>query len=175
MEKVADILQIEQVGLKQLVIDWIYRHPNEFDALYEISMGDDLRLSWRAAWVISDLVKQNRDFRALIQPHTKAIIRRLKSFKTPGQKREYLKVLQLVEIDQEDWGILIDICFNWLSNRKTDEAIKMHCMQIIFEYGRRFEPDLLSELKLILEENIEFAKAGFKNRGGKLLKKLDGF
>ena len=45
-------------------------------------------------------------------------------------------------------------------------------MQVLYNVCQK-EPDLANELKIVIEEFLPHGTAGFKSRGGKILKKLN--
>ena len=157
--------------IRQAGVLYIKNNPNQLQNLIEMSFSDSQPEAWRATWVLADLVKNDIKIRKKIQPLSSEIIASFKTFNSPGQIREFLKVIQLLELNQEDMGLLIDMSFNWLLDRKADQSFRVHAMQIIFDYSKQ-EPDLLPELKAILEQEMEFALPGFKSRGRKILKKI---
>jgi len=156
--------EIRQAGVK-----YMQENPSKLQDLIDMSFSNLQPEGWRAAWVVADLVKNNRQICKKIEPLSSKIIQSFKTFNSSGQIREYLKVIQFVYVNEEDMGILIDMCFNWLLDRKVDQSFRVHAMQIIYNYSEK-EPDLLPELKAILEQEMEYALPGFKSRGRKILK-----
>ena len=168
------VLNNNQKNIKQISMDYVLSKPKEFDNLIELSFGTSQPEGWRSAWVLAELVKKHKDLLQRIVPYSSKIINSISSFKHSGQSREYLKVVQLLDLTEDEMGILLNLCFDWLPDKKVDVAIRVHCMQIIFDFSKK-EPDLLQELKLILEQEMEFGTPGFKGRAKKILGKIDKF
>ena len=159
--------EIKQAGLR-----YMYENPSKIDALIEMSFSDSQPMAWRSAWVLADLVKTDKQVREKVQFLSSKIIQSFSVFNSAGQIREFLKILQLLEVGEKDMGYLLDMCFKWLLDRKVDQSFRVHSMQIIFDYAKK-EPDLLPELKAILEQEMEYANPGFKSRGRKILKEIE--
>ena len=156
-------------NIRQTGVSYIQKNPQQLTNLIEMSFSNSQPEAWRAAWVLADLVKNNILIREKIQVLSSNIVKRFKDFNSPGQIREFLKVVQYLDVNEEDMGLLIDLCFNWLLDRKADQSFRVYSMQIIFNYSKK-EPDLLPELKAIIEQEMEYALPGFKSRGKKILK-----
>jgi len=155
--------------IRQAGVLYIKENPSKLNELIEMSFSNSQPEAWRAAWVLADFVKNDIQIRKKLQPLSSKIIKYFKTFNSPGQIREFLKVIQHLDVNEEDMGMLIDMSFNWLLDRKTDQSFRVHGMQIIYDYSKK-EPDLLPELKAILEQEMEYALPGFKSRGKKILK-----
>lgn len=143
-------------------------NPNILDFLWEISIENHYPASWRAAWIYSKVVDKNPK---LALKHLHLIPKYLLKFNHDGQKRELLKVVLLFPINEQDMGLLLKICFDWLANPHESASVRVHSMQIVYEISC-IEPDLQAELKLILLQLLPDADAGLKNRATKILEKL---
>jgi hypothetical protein len=172
MNQLESVLLVNQPNLKQIAIKYLEDNPLEFKLLIEQSFSDKHPINWRSAWVLAELVHKHQTFRDLIKLKASKIVSMLADFPTSGQQREYLKVLQDIELGEEDMGVLLDLCFNWLLDKKVDVAIRVHAMQIIYDYSVK-EPDLQPELKAILLEEMEYGTAGFRGRAKKILSKIE--
>lgn len=85
--------------------------------------------------------------------------------------RNTLRVLTNKRLDEEHTGILLDLCFNYLKNHSLPVAIRAFSLTVIYEHGKKY-PELMNELKLIIEDHLPFALPAFKYRGQKILKAL---
>lgn len=145
--------------------------PNQeaFDELLELFLGDDYRVTQRAAWVVSHCA-DNHPW--LIDKHLQPIIENLQKPVHVAVKRNTVRILQFVDIPEDLLGITAEICFDFLNSGKETIAVKAHSMTILYNIVKKF-PELKEELKLSIEDQLPFGSAGFKNRGSKILKALD--
>ena len=68
-------------------------------------------------------------------------------------------------------GEAADICFGYLVDHKETIAVRVFAMTVLGNICRR-EPDLGIELRLVIEEELPYASAGFKSRAKKILAEL---
>ncbi len=156
-----------ETGLMPRIARYIGDDQARFDDLMALVFGDDDLVSKRASWVISHCTEQ---YPHLIQPHLETLVNNLGK---PGLNdsivRSTVKVLaELKDIPEDLQGIALQYCFDLLLDPGTAVAIQVHAMQTIFNISRN-EPDLLRELKEVIEERMPYGTAGFKARGRRLL------
>ena len=136
--------------------------------LWEIAIENSYPASWRAAWVYAKVADINPE---MAKPHVLEIPKLLLAFTHDGQKRELLKVILLFPLIEQDMGLILNICFDWLASPKETAAVRVHSMQIVYEISK-VEPDLQPELKLMLLQLMPDAEPGMLSRGTKILAKL---
>ena len=66
---------------------------------------------------------------------------------------------------------LLEKAFEYLENKKEAVAVKIHAMTVAERLCQSY-PELKTELKIILEDQIEFGSAGFRSRASKILGKI---
>jgi hypothetical protein len=144
--------------------------PNQedFDELITLFLGDEYRVTQRAAWVLSHCADEHP---WLIEKHIEPLLLNLQKPVGDPVKRNTLRVLRNVEIPEELMGIAADLCFDFLLSGKEPVAVKIHAMTILHNIVKKF-PELKEELKVAIEDQMPFGSAGFKNRGGKVLKAI---
>ena len=139
-----------------------------FDELMELFLGDDYRVTQRAAWVLSHCVD---NYPWLIEKHLERMILNLQKQVHVAVKRNTVRVLQFIDIPEDLMGITAELCFGFLNSGKEPVAVKAHSMVILFNIVKKF-PELKEELKLSIEDQMPFGSAGFKRRGSKSLRSL---
>jgi hypothetical protein len=143
-------------------------NKNLFVFLFEILKENDPQLSWRAAWAIWHLFKNRKD---ILDLYIAEITELLPKLPIDGQKREILKVILLYEMKDLNISILLNTCFDFLSNPNESLAVQVHSMQLLYNISL-IEPDIKTELISTIEFMMPISSIGFKSRGNKLLKKL---
>ncbi|PSK84656.1 hypothetical protein [Prolixibacter denitrificans] len=139
-----------------------------FNRCLEAAFSDELPTAWRACYLIDNTTEK---YPELLEPHIEKFCERLPSLSNSSQKRHFARMLTRCVIPEEWLGTVVNTCFEWLYSQEP-AAVKVHCMQIIFHAGKK-EPDLLQELKAIIEEQWEMESKGFRSRGGKLLAAIE--
>ncbi len=140
-----------------------------FDELMAAFLCEDKELSRRAAWALSHCVDRHP---ALVEPYLEAMIRNLRKDVHVAVRRNTVRVLQNVDIPEALLGEIADICFGYLADHQETVAVKVFAMSVLANICRR-EPDLGNELRLLIEDQLPYASAGFQSRAKKVLKELD--
>jgi hypothetical protein len=129
-------------------------------------LGTDKILASRAAWVMSYCVIKNP---VLIESYLEKLIKNLNADVHVAVKRNTVKVLQYVDIPEKLWGRAATACIYLLQSNKEPVAVKVFSMTVLANICKH-EPELATELKLIIENQLPFASAGFKARAKKILR-----
>lgn len=140
-----------------------------FQELIDIFFGNDSRLVQRSAWALKHLAIQSPRF---IVPYLDKLVANLKKDNLHDATiRNSLRILEDMKIPSRLHGEIVTICFDYLEDFHTAIAIKCFSMTIIWNICE-YEPDLSNELKLLLEDQMQYQSAGFKSRGKKILKAI---
>ena len=148
---------------------YIGSDQEKFDELVGFFLSGPYRLTQRAAWVLSKCCDKHPE---LLQPHLEKVIMNMRNPVHDAVKRNVLRVLQHHEIPDHLVGEIVDICFDFLTSNSEPIAIKVFSMTVLYNVCKT-EPDLLKELKIVIEDQMPYGSAGFKSRGKKILKALN--
>jgi hypothetical protein len=147
---------------------YIGNDPKLFKELLDIMFDSPPPLPHRASWVVTAITDK---YPELLKPHLKKIIAHIEQFGHSGIRRNLLRSIAVFDIPKPLQGKLFDMCHRWLHSRFEPPAVKVHCMQILYNISNS-EPDLKKELKLIFEELTDHESAAIKSRSKQLLQKL---
>ena len=144
--------------------------PNQeaFEELMELFLGDEHRVTQRAAWVLSHCIDAHP---WLIKKHLRSIIENLQKPIHEAVKRNTVRILQFIDIPEDLMGLTADICFRYLNSGKEPVAVKVFAMTVLLNIVQIY-PELSEELEISIEEQMPFGSGGFKSRGRKVLKAL---
>ena len=143
--------------------------PVRFKKLVNIYLAGPYRVTQRAAWPLSICAELHPE---LISPHLKEILEFLKAPDAhDAVKRNALRLLQFIEIPSRYRGKVIDICFNYLQGKSEPVAVKVFAMSVLSQLVDGV-PELSQELRIIIEDQLPYASAGFISRARKVLKDL---
>lgn len=151
------------------IAEYIGRDSERFTELMKCFLGSDPRLTQRAAWAVSHCSDRHPE---LLYPHLEAMISNLRNKVHVAVRRNTVRLLQYLDIPEELLGEAADICFSYLADPGETIAVKVFSLTVLANICKR-EPDLGNELKLLLEEQLPYSSAAFKNRAGKILRELD--
>lgn len=149
---------------------WVGHDSNRLAALMAVFLGDNYRLSQRAAWVISTIADKTP---WLLEPWLPKMVAKMRE---PGVhdavKRNVVRVLQDMAIPDAILDELADACFTFLADPQEAVAIRVFSMSVLEKICRKI-PELKPELRLLLEEHLPHGTAGFQSRARKILKRLN--
>ena len=151
------------------IVKWVGADQKRFDELFKLFLNDEYRVVQRAAWPISYCVEAHPGF---IKKHFAKLI---KAMEKPGAhdsvKRNGLRLLQYVDIPKKFHGRLMDICFRYFSSPTEAIAIKAFSIAVLQNLAKLY-PEIVNELKLVIEERWEYEGPAFRSRAKKLLKEF---
>ena len=168
MDLEAEILREYSKPQAQRIARYIGDDQRRFDQLMKLFLADTYRVTQRAAWIVSHCIDQ---YPNLIKPHLKAIIYNLNGPVHVAVKRNTVRILQFVEIPNSLKGPLANICFNYLQSGKETIAVKVFAMTVLANMAKT-NPELGNELRILIEDQMPYASAGFASRGSKILRNI---
>jgi hypothetical protein len=150
-----------------LGVQYIANNQDRFDRMVQIAINEPYPLGMRAARIISLCVDQNSQ---LFLKHAEIIIPKLANFSIDGVKRGFLRIYcKEIELEKlENLGLLLDSCFKILMSATESIANKYYSFEIIMKIAKS-EPDLLIELRPIVEDEYFTNSISFKKRVKKIL------
>lgn len=165
-----DLLNVETSRRNtDLVAGLIFQEPGLFDKVMEIFLRDEEPVSRRAAWVVDTASEK---YPGLLTPWIGKIADSLPGFTHDGMKRQSLRMLMRSEIPAEQTAKLMNLCFEYLTSSTEAVAAKVYSMEILYSLSQT-EPDIRQELADSIEWRMNEETAGFRNKGMKILKKLN--
>lgn len=150
------------------VVKYIGKDPKRFNMLIKLFLEGPYQVTQRAAWPLSYCVETHPK---IINPHLKSVLKMLdKRDAHDAVKRNILRFLQGIEIPKRFYGIVTNRCFA-LMDPKEPIAVRVFAMTVLGNIAKE-EPDLKKELRIVIEDQLPFASAGFLSRARKVLHKL---
>ncbi len=141
-----------------------------FEHLWEIALNGDYPVNWRAAWVMDAVWEKCPE---IVKPFIPKMWVLLPKLKVDGVKRQFLKIIADSPLpnDEEQLGVLLGICFNWLNTTDEAIAVKVYSMQILFQISRQI-PEIIPELKTTIEVAMQEGSPAIVSRGRRILQLL---
>jgi len=166
----AAILEEHSKAQALYIAQYIGSDQQRFGELMCLFLGDEYRVTQRAAWVMGHCVE---NYPSLILPYLPKMLELLEQNPQihDAIKRNTVRVWTWVELPHELLGRVATLCFDYLADPKEKVATKVHSMEVLYQLCAQ-EPYISIELRLLIEEQFEAGTAAFKSRGRKILKKL---
>ncbi|MFN5550838.1 MAG: hypothetical protein ACK5BJ_16935 [Bacteroidota bacterium] len=169
MRLIEMLLREHSKAQRDRIITYIGRNPKRFADLIQVFQDGPYRVTQRAAWPLSYCAALHPK---LVQPH----LGKLLTFaKKPGVhdavKRNVVRLLQFIAIPKKHHAKTIDLCFGFLKNPKEPVAVRVFAMTVLANLAKQ-HPSLANEIIPMIETQLPYATAAFRNRGAKMLKEL---
>jgi len=169
MDIKTELLKEHSKQQAKKIAGFIGKDTKRFDVLMRLFLDTNYRITQRAAWVLSHCIDE---YPNLILPYIEQIVLNLKEDTPVAVVRNTVRILQLVDIPEDHWGITADACFKFLASTTQPIAVKVFSMTVLANICVKV-PELKHELKILIEDQLPYGSAGFKNRGKKTLKLLE--
>lgn len=159
--------QSKEVALS--VADFASESSENFRELMACFISEDYTLAKRAAWSVRWAAQNRPD---LILPHIGLLVKQLKRTDVHDAViRNSVSILEKISIPEAFHGEVMDACFAFIQNRNTAIAPKAFSLTILFNLSKTY-PEIRNELRIIIEENMDYETAAFVSRGRKILAAL---
>jgi hypothetical protein len=133
---------------KKEMMAWLEAHPESFEEAILLAIADKPTYSWRAAWLLWSCMKDN-DPR--IRPFISGIIKCM-DIKRDGHQRELLKILYLMDLSEEQEGLIFDLCMNVWEEVGKAPSVRHNAFRMIVRIASKY-PELSSEIALITQNH----------------------
>lgn len=150
------------------IVTWIGNNQLRFNQLLELFLDDnDPIVIQRAGWPLSYAVEAHPSF---IQKHFSRLLKNLhKPTLHTAVKRNTLRLLQNVSIPEKFHGEIMNTCFNYIISPTEKPAIKAFSLAVLQQMAKQY-PDILPEIKTIIQDKWDNESAAFRSRARKILK-----
>lgn len=163
------LLSIPSSAEKEIYIKEVGGSPEHFNTLLDLALNEKDPLAWRAAWILDGSDEQHP---GLASGSVRRITRELPRVQSTGTLRSLLRLLCRYNIQEEDQGMLIDLCFKYMTSELYPVAVKVHAMQIIYRHVLIY-PELKEELVTVIQDQVDNNSVGFRSRGNRIIKALE--
>ncbi|MEO5890473.1 MAG: hypothetical protein ABIQ31_09485 [Ferruginibacter sp.] len=162
-----DILKEHSKAQCDRIVAWIGADQKRFDELFHLFLNDEYRVIQRASWPLSYCISAHPEF---IKKRFPDLINNLNK---PGihnaVKRNTIRILQEINIPKKYQGEVMNICFQYVESPTEAVAVKAFALTVLGKLAKLY-PDILPEIKLLIEEQLPHQTPAFKSRAKRLLK-----
>lgn len=151
------------------IVKWVGDSQQRFDELFFLFLNDEYRVVQRAAWPMSYCVEAHPAF---IRKH---FSRLLKNLRKPGihdaVKRNTMRLLQQIPIPPKFQGDVMNTCFAYILSPTEKVAVKAFSLTILENLSKQY-PEIIPEIKTIIEDRWDQETAAFHSRAKKIIQKV---
>ncbi|MGN6495262.1 MAG: hypothetical protein ACTHLE_24960 [Agriterribacter sp.] len=152
------------------IVRYIGNSQSRFNELIRLFFGDEYRVVQRAAWVLSYSAIAHP---ALVKKHLKELVENLDK---PGihdaVKRNTVRLLQEIEMPPSLHGQIMNTCFRFVEDPEEAVAIKAFSLTVLHNLSKQY-PEIIPEIKLLINEQMPHQTAAFASRAKKILKAFE--
>ncbi len=149
------------------IVGWIGSDNKKFNELFQLFLHGEYRVTQRAAWPLSYCAIAHP---SLMENNYAALLNNLKKPTLHDSiKRNTIRLLQSVNIPKKYEGAIMEICFRYLEAPGEAVAIKAFSLTVLQKLAGKF-PEIIPEIKLLIEDQFPHQTAAFKSRAKKFLK-----
>jgi hypothetical protein len=154
------------------IVKWIGTDLHRFNELFDLFLHDEYRVSQRAAWPVSHCAIAHPEF---MKKNWGRLISNLHKPKIHDSiKRNTVRLLQSVPIPKKYEGAVMDICFKYVESHREAVAVKAFSLSVLEKLARKY-PEIIPEIKYLIEDQLPHQTAAFRSRAKKILKTFESF
>jgi hypothetical protein len=151
------------------IVKWIGKDPAKFESLMQLFLHDEYRVVQRAGWPLSYSVRAHPE---LIEKYFAEILENVKQPNIHNAvKRNTMRLLQDVKIPEAYHGVVMNICFDFISSPTEAVAVKAFSFRVLENLSKIY-PEILPEIRLVIEERWDHETAAFRTRAKKLMQRF---
>ena len=167
MDLRAAILKEHSKKQCSLIVKYIGDDKKRFAELMKLFFSGEYRVTQRAGWPMSYCIQNHP---SLINPYYKKLLVFLKRKDVhPAVERNIMRLLEDVDIPKRYQGEIMNSCFEYISDPQAAVAVKAFSLGVLKNLIKIY-PEILPEIKLIIEERWDTETAAFRSRGKRFLK-----
>ena len=167
MNLLEEILKEHSKQQCNKIVQWVGNSQQRFDELFHLFLTGEYRVTQRASWPLSYCVEVHPAF---IKKNFTNLINNLRKPDLHNAiKRNTIRLLQYVDLPEKFQGQVMDICFVYVASPTEAVAIKAFSLTVLSNLAVLY-PEILPEIKLLIEEQLPHQTAAFKSRAKHFLK-----
>ena len=143
-------------------------HPEAYEEALRLAVSDEQPYAWRAAWLLWSCMKEN-DRR--IKTHIGKMVAYIPVARN-NQKRELLKILLMMKLEDKYQGPLFDESIALWKNISLDPSVRITALKMMIKIAQK-HPELSHEIRLLTQDQLlSTLSAGVKHSATKLIKSI---
>jgi len=151
------------------IVQWVGDSQERFNELFHLFLTDEYRVVQRSAWPVSYCVEAHPK---LIKTNFGKLVRNLQQPNLhDAVKRNSVRLLQHADIPIKYRGEVMNICFAYVESPTEAVATKAFALTVLGRLANWY-PDIIPEIKLLIEDQLPHQTPAFKARAKQLMKQF---
>lgn len=140
---------------------------SDFEQWLKLALSSHER-AWKAAWLLNQAVKVCK---LPLEEYAKNICKAIPE-KPSNQKRELLKLLEPIELSENNEGLIFDVAVSCWKDLGAQSSSRMVAFRLMLKMAKKY-PDLIPEIELLSDDRfVKTLTNGIKKSVFKRLKAL---
>lgn len=158
---------LDRRGISKVeILDLVSRLNKElFQELIVIIVSEKSPLNQKAAWVFNHAAKKYPDY---YKQNYSFLVQNLTKLTPDGCKRDVLRGMLSLPLQEDHLGLLVDITMNWLGSFDVDVAVKYNSMRTLERIVKKY-PDLKNEFHAVINQQLNLNTDTFKRQALKII------
>lgn len=149
------------------IVKWIGNNEERFNELFHLFLNSEYRVTQRAAWPLSNSAIAHPKF---MKGNFEKLLSNLQKDNLHDSiKRNTVRLLDAIDIPVKYEGRIMEICFTYLESPDEAVAVKAFSISILGKLAKKY-PEIIPEIKLMIEEQIPHQSAAFKSKSKAFMK-----
>ena len=133
---------------KESLINKLKSDPESFDEAIKIALSNNQPAAWRATWILrSSMGKKDTRIAKVLEK----VVKKLSGFED-GHQREWLKVIEKFELNDDLEGIVFDHCMNIWEKTSLQPSVRFTAFLFILKTAKKY-PELRSEVEHLSQKH----------------------
>ncbi|MCP4290996.1 MAG: hypothetical protein GY780_04065 [bacterium] len=151
---------------KEQMIEFLTTQPEHFQEALELAISNKQPYAWRSAWLLWSVMQEN-DKR--VRAYVDTILEVMKK-KKDGHLRELIKILSIMELNDDQEGYLFDICMNAWESINKGPSVRYNALVFILKIAEK-HPELSEEIDFVTQDQyLETLSPGIRNSVSRMVK-----
>ncbi len=116
--------------------------------------------AWRAVWALYHSIESNGTEK--LQKYADDFVKLAKSIKQDGYLRETIKIINKLDLNEEQTCEMYDLCMEILWDNKKQPSVRSVAFDFLLKTAEKY-PELYNEILLVFERVKEHLSQGIKN------------
>ncbi|SKB91649.1 hypothetical protein [Daejeonella lutea] len=161
---------------KKSVISFAQKHRAKADEVLKLCAYQNYEVAFRAAWILEAITELDT---TALNPHITKFIDTYLKLANHGVQRHFTKILMglthsydgKIVLPEDKAEAVVGITFEWLIEPQTPVAVKVNCMDILYNFKDKNEW-IADELRAQIEFQLQNGSAALQSRGRRILAKF---
>ena len=149
------------------IVAWVGSNQKRFDELFSFFMSNEFIVVQRSTWPVSYCLEVHPQF---VEKHFDSLVLQLQNPEVHNAvKRNTIRALLHLDIPEKHKGTIMNCCFTFIEDVQEKAAVKAFSLTVLQNLSKEY-PEILPEIKLIVQERWEVEGPAFRSRAKWFLK-----